>query len=276
MNERARCLPVLALALALGGCATQGPDRPAPVPELKPGRLVGYLPVSERIDSKSILPPPPSSPAENATDESIARAAQRLRGTERWKLATRDANLDFPDAAGTYSCAVGAPIDPQRTPYLYQLLRRVASDAGYAGDGAKDLYKRNRPFVVNKQVPCTPEETERLGADRSYPSGHSATGTAWALVLSELAPDRAVPILKRGQAFAESRVVCNMHWHSDTVQGRFVGAYSYSRLQANAEFQSDMRAARRELDALRAKNLPPSRDCAAEAEALRLTLPVGE
>lgn len=85
-----------------------------------------------------------------------------------------------------------------------------------------------------------------------------------------------IPILKRGQAFAESRLVCNMHWKSDTVQGSFVGVYSYSRLQASLEFQSDMRSARKELAAVRAKNLPPSRDCKVEADALAMTLPAGE
>ncbi len=262
--------------IMLAGCATQSQERPAPVPELKPGRLIGYLPINERIDSKAILPPPPSTPAETATDEAVSRAALRLQGSERWKLATRDADVNFPEAAGVYSCALGAPITQKDTPYLYQLLRRVASDAGYAGDGAKELYKRNRPFVVNKQVPCTPEEMDRLGADRSYPSGHSSTGTAWSLVLAELAPDRAVPILKRAQAFAESRVICNMHWQSDTVQGRFVGVYTYARLQASPEFQADMRMARKEIAAARALGLPPNRDCAAEAGALSMAVPAAE
>ena len=276
MNHRRHYLAPLAGLFLLAGCATQGPQQPAPVPELKPGRLIGYLPIKERIDSKAILPAPPSTPAETATDEAISRAALSLKGSERWKLAARDANVNFPDAAGVYSCALGSPITQKDTPYLYQLLRRVASDAGYAGDGAKELYKRNRPFVINKQAPCTPEEMDRLGADRSYPSGHSSTGTAWALVLAELAPDRVIPILKRGQAFAESRVVCNMHWQSDTVQGRFVGVYSYGRLQASSEFQSDMRMARKEVAAARALGLPPNRDCDEEARALAITIPAAK
>lgn len=266
----------IAIAALLAGCATQAPEpptKPAPVAELKPGRLIGYLPIAERVDSAALLPPPPTGAAATATDEAVSRAALQLRGTERWKLAVRDADVNFPEAAGVYSCAVGAPINTTDTPYLYQLLRRVASDAGYAGDGAKDLYKRNRPFVSNKVIPCTPEEMDRLGADRSYPSGHASTGTAWALVLAELAPDRAVAVLRRGQAFAESRVICNMHWQSDVVQGRFVGAYSYSRLQASPEFQADMRMARKELAAARARNLPPNRDCKAEAEALDRVIP---
>lgn len=267
-------LTLAACVIVCAGCASQQVrEQPAPVPELKPGRLIGYLPISERIDSKAILPPPPT---DTATDEAISRAALRLKGTERWKLATRDADVNFPDAAGVYSCALGAPITQKDTPYLYQLLRRVASDAGYAGDGAKELYKRNRPFVVNKQVPCTPEEMDRLGADRSYPSGHSSTGTTWSLLLAELAPDRAIPILKRGQAFSESRIICNMHWHSDTIQGRFVGVYSYARLQASPEFQADMRMARKEVAAVRALGLPPNRDCAAETSALNMAIPPAE
>ncbi|MBY0411773.1 MAG: hypothetical protein K2Q97_17020 [Burkholderiaceae bacterium] len=45
-------------------------------------------------------------------------------------LATREDSVDFPDTTGVYSCAVGAPINRQDTPDVYQLLRRVACDAG--------------------------------------------------------------------------------------------------------------------------------------------------
>ncbi|MFZ4479337.1 MAG: acid phosphatase [Rhodoferax sp.] len=273
MSQPIQRLPMAFCAAMICGCALQSPSQPVAVPELKPGRLIGYLPIEERVDSRAILPAPPSAPAATATDEAVSRAALRLRGTERWKLAASDANLNFPAAAGIYSCAVGAPISVKDTPYLYQILRRAASDAGYAGDGAKELYRRNRPFVSNGQPPCTPEEMNSLGTDRSYPSGHSATGTVWALILTELVPDRTVPVLKRGQAFAESRVVCNMHWQRDTVQGRFVGAYSYSRMQASPEFQADMRAARKELAQARAGKLAPTRDCQAEAAALSIELP---
>jgi hypothetical protein len=204
-----KCALVVCAAL-LGACAAQGPASPAPVPELKPGRLIGYLPIEERINSAAILPPPPTG-AETATDEAISRATLLLRGSERWKLATRDANVNFPEAAGTLSCALGAPISEKETPYTYQILRRAASDAGYAGDGAKELYKRDRPFVVNQQ--------------------------------------------------------------SDVTQGRFVGAYSYGQMQTSAEFQDDMRAARLELAAVRARKLAPTRDCKAEVEALKTALP---
>jgi hypothetical protein len=38
---------------------------------------------------------------------------------------------------------------------------------------------------------------------------------SWALVFCEVFPDKTNAILKRGYTFGESRVVFNMHWHSD-------------------------------------------------------------
>ena len=47
--------------------------------------------------------------------------------------------------------------------------------------------------------------------DGSCPSGHTDIGWGWALILSEIAPDRTDAILERDRAFGESRVVCNVH-----------------------------------------------------------------
>ena len=104
--------------------------------------------------------------------------------------------------------------------------------------------------------------------DGSYPSGHTAVGWAWALILTEIAPDRADEILARGRAFGESRIVCNLHWHSDVVEGRFVGAAAVARLRSDPAFCAELEAARAEVEAVRAKGLTPNRDCRAEVDAL--------
>ena len=69
-------------------------------------------------------------------------------------------------------------------------------------------------------------------------------------------------------AYGESRNVCNVHWHSDVVQGRTIGAGVVARMHAEPAFRADLEAARSELAAVRARNAKPSRDCAAEAAAL--------
>jgi hydrogenase small subunit len=135
MSHLVQRFALAACAVLLGACATPPTEpvasAPAPVPELKPGRLIGYLPIAERIDSKAVLPPPPANPAEAATDEALNRAVLRLRDTARWKLAISDADVNFPHAAGVFSCAVGAPITQKETPYLYGDLLRGDAPPGH-------------------------------------------------------------------------------------------------------------------------------------------------
>jgi acid phosphatase (class A) len=201
-------------------------------------------------------------------DEEASQKALALRGTPRWTLATEDANLMFPQAAGAFSCVLNAPITEQDTPHLYMLLRRTLSDAGHSTDAAKDHYNRIRPFIVNKEPSCTPDDEKFLKTNGSYPSGHSALGWAWALILAEISPDQTDAILARGRAFGESRVICNVHWESDVIEGRFMGAGTVVRLHADSTFRADLEAAKTELIAVRAKGFKPQRDCAAEAAAM--------
>ncbi len=270
LAKRCEVLPVSVFLMVITGCAgLQQKSKPAAVPEIRPGILAGYLQPEALPNSLALLPPPPAEgSAARALDEEVSRKALALRGTPRWALATEDAGLRFPEAAGTFSCALGAPVTEQETPHLYTLLRRTLADAGLSTYAAKNNYQRIRPFVVNKEPTCTPDEEKHLMKDGSYPSGHTALGWAWALILAEIAPDRADAVLARGRAFGESRVICNVHWQSDVVEGRFMGAAAVSRLHADLAFRSEMEASKAEYAAVRAKGLQPTRDCKAEAEGL--------
>ena len=270
-NHRMRkILPVMACIWIAVSChRVETQDEPAEVPEIKPGILAGYLDLKELPNSLALIPPPPAEgSAAKALDEEVSRRNLTLRDTPRWELATGDADLMFPRAAGTFSCALGVPITEQDTPHLYMLIRRTLADAGLSTYTAKDKYQRKRPFVVNEEPTCTPDEEDYLRKDGSYPSGHTALGWAWALILSEIAPERTDVILARGRAFGESRVVCNVHWYSDVVQGRFMGAAAVARLHADPAFRAELEAAKVEVAAVRSKGLQPTRDCDIEAEAL--------
>ncbi len=203
-----------------------------------------------------------------ALDRAVAGRSLTLMGSSRWKLAASDADLMFPHAAGIFACALGAEISKTETPHLYRLLRRTLADAGLSTYRAKNHFRRKRPFMVNGRPTCTPEEEAHLRKDGSYPSGHAAIGWAWALILAELAPDRSDRLLARGLAFGQSRVICNVHWQSDVMMGRRLGAAAVARLHANPDFLAAMEAARSELQAARAKGLKPPADCAVEAKAL--------
>jgi len=261
-------MTAVALAALVAGCAAGGTNLSA-VPELRPGVAAGYLAADARPDSLKLLPAPPAqgSPA-LALDEDAARQAGTLRGSSRWQLATEDAVLTFPQAASAFSCVLGVPVSEKDTPYLNILLRRSLVDAGLSTYGVKDRYKRTRPFVANKTPMCTPADAAKLEKDGSYPSGHSAIGWAWALILAEVEPERTNDILARGRAFGQSRVVCNVHWQSDVNEGRMMAAATVARLHADPTFRADLDQARREVAAARASGARPSRDCQAESAAL--------
>ncbi len=261
------------LSLALVAVAIAAPfesrGQSAAVPEIRPGILAGYLRPNVLPNSLALTPAPPApGSGALALDEDVSKRSLRAHGTPRWMLATEDANLMFPRAAGTFSCALNAPITERDTPRLYILMRRSLADAGLSTYRAKDHYVRTRPFATNKQPTCTPDEEKLLLKDGSYPSGHSAVGWAWALILSEVAPEQTDAILARGLAFGQSRVICNVHWQSDVIEGRPLGAGAVARLHADPAFRAELEAAKAELAAVRAKGLKPQRNCTAEAAAL--------
>lgn len=243
------------------------------IPEILPGVLQGYLSATDQLDSRTfVLPAPTVSSARQILDSAWSETVLPLRGSARWDLAIRDADLSFPAAASTFSCALGIPVTKADTPALYMLLRRTLTDFGLATYAAKNAYQRKRPFMTNGKPVCTPDEEDKLRKDGSYPSGHTAIGWGWALLLSELAPDRAEAILARGRAFGESRTVCNVHWYSDVVAGRVVGAAAFARLQTNETFLAAKEAARAEIERVRRDRVELKRDCAGEAAALDAAL----
>ena len=238
-------------------------------PELGLGALQGYLDLKDIPDSLALVPPPPApGSTAYALDVETAKDTFALRDTPRFALAASDFDLHLTNFIADYSCALNVQITKDNAPYLFNLLSRAFSDIGLSTYAAKNFYKRERPFQVNGAPLAVPAARAFLEKDPSYPSGHTSLGIGFALILSEIAPDRANELLARGRAFGESRIVCNHHWASDVVWGGFMGAATVARLHANPTFLADLETAKAEYAALRAKAAPLTCDCAAEAAAL--------
>lgn len=247
-------------ALAVSALAAAAFAQPATPPAAPPGL------------SDVIGPPPPKGSAQDKADRALFKATRKLEGSPRWKMAVQDANLQMPAVANdTFSCPLGIRITPEETPRLVALLGRTIRITGGSGSAPKEFYKRPRPMAVYpKANVCAP-----LGDPKnwSYPSGHTALGWGMALVLAELAPERAKEILDRGHAYGESRMVCGVHWSSDVTAGREIAAAALAAARNDPAFQADMAAARDEIAAARANGGAPARDCAADAAALATPLP---
>jgi acid phosphatase (class A) len=264
----AMVLALSAVPAGMGGW-TGGPAG-AEARDMPPQRPPGFLGADKVPDFRAFLPgPPEAESALGETDAEVFDAMRRLEGSARWRMAQEDADLTYAAELGRFSCALGATYDAASTPALARLLARSMSDLGAMIGAAKDAYKRPRPFLEHEGALCL-KPSDALAKSGSYPSGHAAAGWTYALILAEIAPDRAAPILARGRAIGESRVVCGVHYVTDIEDGRMLATALVTALNGNAGFRGAVAEARQELEALKADGAkaPDATICQADQEML--------
>ena len=88
--------------------------------------------------------------------------------------------------------------------------------------GVKSLYPRRRPDRAGAGVP--PDRQVAMPSSRSFPSGHSASGFAFAQSVGRDVPALALPLRFLAGAVAYSRVHTGVHYPSDAVIGSIIGA----------------------------------------------------
>ena len=229
----------------------------------------GYLAPGAFDVARILEPAPRPGDPRYATDRKIFRATRRLAGTPRWQLATNDVDTGAPALLRDFSCAVGVPLTPENSPRLVAVVLRAAADTGAQTGRAKAYYRRERPYVIDHGKICQSKQelfdSARNAPSYDYPSGHATLGWTWALILSSLAPDRAQAILERGRAYGDSRFVCGAHNESAVEAGFLSATATMAAVQTSAAYQSDLAAARAELDGLRGTAAARPSGCDAEA-----------
>lgn len=225
------------------------------VAETKPH---GYLERNDIDGARVIGPPPPEGSIQAKADRAAYLETRALAGSPRWTRAVKDDDLWQGGAVSRFSCVLGARLGPQ-TPRTYALLQKIELDVRTVGSPPKKFFNRTRPLMDNNLPVCVPRG-EWMKGNASYPSGHSMTGWAWGLVLSEISPDHAGPLMEAGAAIGDSRWICGVHYRSDVEAGRKLGAAMVARLHAEPAFQKDLAAAKAEL---RRVHTAPPEDCPA-------------
>jgi len=254
--------------LALAGCSSDGLPNPLkrhaasmPVATTPPSAgwvkpPPGYLGDAGGLDAATIIGPPPApDSARGKAERAQFDETRKLVNTPTWSQAIADADLSGKNGLKSFSCAAGVTLSAEATPTLANLLLRMTDDAAKIYQPAKAVYQRPRPPVGNKAPICVPREAW-IETDGSYPSGHGLIGWAWASVIAELVPEKASPILARGKAFGDSRIVCGVHFQSDVEAGRYLGSALVTRLHDDPGFLADLAKAREEVSASKAKGPP--------------------
>ena len=170
----------------------------------------------------------------------------RQKDKERTAIAIRDAVYSLECIAQEFSEPFDLQISEEETPEIWRLLRDAKVTGENISNFPKFYYKRIRPFMRFHEHTATPQFEPDLRRNFSYPSGHTLLGWCSALLLSEINPERADTLLKRGYMYGESRVIVGAHWQSDVDAGRLAAAAAYSRMHTSERFLEQMQLARME------------------------------
>ncbi|WP_300604947.1 phosphatase PAP2 family protein [Trebonia sp.] len=98
----------------------------------------------------------------------------------------------------------------------------VAVTSAAVNLGVKSVYPRRRPDRAGAGVP--PGRQVPMPSSRSFPSGHSASGFAFAASVGRDLPALALPLRLLAGAVAYSRVHTGVHYPGDALFGSIVGA----------------------------------------------------
>ena len=177
--------------------------------------------------------------------------AKGKRATGRGELAKADADCSLESILALFSEPLGVKMDSKSTPKLTALAAEaVKALKANASDLADSAPFRKRPYVQLGEKPFAGADNR---TESSYPSAESEIGWGIALLLTEIAPDKANDILSLGFRIGESGIITGQHWATDVTAARIMAALSMARLNSDEGFRKLLTEARKEFDTLKAK-----------------------
>ena len=230
----------ISLLLFIGVCSMAG--------ELCAQKVQPYLPVSQLPDLIKCLPAPPSFDSPEFANDVVRYqwGKQQRLNPERAAIARRDAVWTFEALFAEFSEPFGLQISQLGTPEIWKLLTTSIATADQIRVAPKAYYHRLRPFEMYGEHLLSPDKEDEVRGEGSYPSGHTMRGWVTALLLAEIAPERADTIFARGWMYGESRVIEGAHWQSDVDVSRAAASIAYAALQTSSAFREQMEAAKAE------------------------------
>lgn len=247
-----------ALALIAGACTTLSRAAPDPLPSS------GYLDADALTTLAGEFTPSPQ------TLTLPFEFPGRAPGTDRWWLATAQAELRAPFAAQHFDCTLGTRLNERERPALTRLMNRLLVDSDALTRRLSAAWPRPRPIAVDPALEPCQRVTDAMRNSPSWPANGAVAGAAYGEMFAALAPDRGPALKGIGRLIGQSREVCRMNWRSDVADGERIGRALYARVAATPGFAADLEAARVEVEAARAEGLTnPS--CTAERWATRQT-----
>ncbi len=197
-----------------------------------------YLPEG-KPDAIALLAPPPQpySPEQAADLQEVREVSHAASHAD---LVAAKSETKF--TIFTFTPAIGGFFRPGKFPKTEDFLQNVRSDAATTVDGAKDYWKRPRPYKIDPSL-----ADGKLETSFSYPSAHSTESMVLALVLADLFPDKHDAILAVARNIGWHRVEYGRHYPTDIYAGRVLAQAIVREMKKSDKFQRDFAAARAEI-----------------------------
>jgi acid phosphatase (class A) len=229
MRPRFLTLRAVSLALLIAALSASGYDN----------ARASYLSKAQIDISKLIAPPPAPDSDSQKSDLKAVLAAQEGRTAAQIARANETEQL----AIFSFSDVLGPSFVKEKLPKTANLFQGVYEDTLVLLKVAKDRWNRPRPFLTSDEVKPSGERPK----SSSYPSGNALLGQLYAIILADLLPEKSATIFARGRETGDNRVIAGVHFPSDLDSGRQAAAAIAAALWATPGFQSDLAAARTEL-----------------------------
>lgn len=187
-------------------------------------------------DYTSISAPPVTGSKEEADDLTQVLALQATRTPAECARAQNERFLEF-------SASFGAPLGPLSSAQIQagtMLYNQVKSDTDSFVVSIKHHWMRPRPYLESHDVqPCLSQENSS-----SFPSGHATISRVEALAFGLIYPEKARALLTRANEIGLDRVIGGVHHPLDIQAGQSLGDLLFSKMQLNANFNSEIKSER--------------------------------
>jgi acid phosphatase (class A) len=234
------------IVLAVVFAALSLPAQDAVSASLKQATQLHYLPADEPKPLELLAPPPLFNSPEQAADLTEVETVYHSASSNDLAVAFSQKKFSI----FTFTPVIGVFFQPGKFPKTEQFFSQVQKEAASVTDGAKDYWKRPRPFVTEPSLLSGKPEKSF-----SYPSGHSTESMVLALVLAEVFPDKREGIIAEARSIGWHRVQIARHYPTDIYAGRVLAQAIVRAMNKNPDFQRDLADAKAEIaGALTAKN----------------------
>lgn len=165
------------------------------------------------------------------------------RDTELGAQAKNDFLAQTANYLSAFSKVVGIELSAGNTPNIYTLFDYCMTYGEKAQAKAQASYFYRRPYARFNQTTLVPAYEDQYRNVSSYPSSQAMMGWLFALMLTEVCPDKQNEVLARGYSYGTSSVISGYHWDSDSYAGCLLASALVSRLHSHTGFNAMIQSA---------------------------------